>query len=360
MNKIKLFSYAIAGVTLTSCIRHEALNMQAEVESVTITNADKILQISPTITSNNVVFQLREFSGDMLFAPEFTLSAGATISPASGTVRDFSEPQTYIVTSEDGAWQKEYIVSFITNDNTALKHYSFENVELEGNYHKFFDEINGQKRYDWISANAGFALLAGSTPASGYPTTQVADGYRGNAVKLETKSTGWLGNLVRMPIAAGNFFTGTFVASLGGAVSGTQFGMPYLFSTAPKSIVGYYKYTPGETYTKTDINSTRTTDIWDGYAVLFEKDDANPRLSSTHNFQDARIVSVARLNEDQRVSASEWTKFEIPFEYVNGKTFNPNAEYMFAIVFTSSTEGAMFNGAVGSTLYIDEVQIITE
>lgn len=360
MNKINLFSYAMAGVVLTSCIRHEAPNMQAEIESATITNADKVLQISPTITANNIVFQLREYSGNMLFAPEFLLSAGATISPASGTTRDFSQPQTYIVSSEDGAWQKTYTVSFITNDNTAVKHYAFENVELEGNYHKFFDEINGQKRYDWVSANAGFALLSSSTPASGYPTTQVANGFSGNAVKLETKSTGWLGNLVRMPIAAGNFFTGTFVASLGGAVNGTQFGMPYLFSTAPKSITGYYKYTAGASYTKTDRTSTRTTDIWDGYAILFEKNNANPRLSATHNFQDARMVSVARLNENQRTPASDWTKFEIPFEYVNGKSFDPNTEYMIAIVFTSSTEGAKFNGAVGSTLYIDEIEIITE
>lgn len=356
MNKIKLFSYAIAGVTLTSCIRHEALNMQAEVESVTITNADKILQISPTITSNNVVFQLREFSGDMLFAPEFTLSAGATISPASGTVRDFSEPQTYIVTSEDGAWQKEYIVSFITNDNTAIQHYSFDNIELvNGRYHNFFETIGGQKRYDWSSANANFSTIGGTNPAN-YPTSQV-DGYIGKAVKLETKSTGFFGSLVGRPLAAGNFFTGEMPQGLSAT---PNFGMPYLFNTAPKSIVGYYKYTPGTRFTKSDISSTRTSDTWDGYAVLFEKNNTNPRLASNHNFQDARIVSIARLTEEQRVSATEWTKFEIPFEFVNGKSFDPNAEYMFAIVFTSSIEGALFNGAVGSALYLDEIQIITK
>jgi hypothetical protein len=33
---------------------------------------------------------------------------------------------------------------------------------------------------------------------------------------------------------------------------------------------------------------------------------------------------------------------------------------MYAIVFTSSLEGDLFNGAVGSALWIDEVNIVTE
>ncbi|GID54359.1 family 43 glycosylhydrolase [Actinoplanes couchii] len=46
-------------------------------------------------------------------APSFTLAKGATITPASGTVRDFSEPVTYTVTGADGttkAWQVSALV----------------------------------------------------------------------------------------------------------------------------------------------------------------------------------------------------------------------------------------------------------
>lgn len=43
-------------------------------------------------------------------APEFVLTEGATIVPASGTMLDFSKPQTYTVTSQDGLWSKEYTV----------------------------------------------------------------------------------------------------------------------------------------------------------------------------------------------------------------------------------------------------------
>lgn len=72
------------------------------------------------------------------------------------------------------------------------------------------------------------------------------------------------------------------------------------------------------------------------------------------------MVSVARIKADKRIETDQWTAFEIPFENVNGKAFDKNKEYMYAIVFTSSLEGDLFNGAVGSALWIDEVNIVTE
>ncbi len=47
-------------------------------------------------------------------APTFTLWPGATCVPASGTVRDFTMPQTYTVTSSDSLVVKNYIVTVVT------------------------------------------------------------------------------------------------------------------------------------------------------------------------------------------------------------------------------------------------------
>ena len=56
-----------------------------------------------------------------------------------------------------------------------------------------------------------------------------------------------------------------------------------------------------------------------------------------------------------------WTLFTLDFELLSGKTIDPNklqkGEYKLAIVFSSSVDGAKFEGAVGSTLYIDEVKL---
>ena len=37
-----------------------------------------------------------------------------------------------------------------------------------------------------------------------------------------------------------------------------------------------------------------------------------------------------------------------------------NYQYNLSVVFTSSIEGAEFRGAIGSTLYVDEVKLICE
>ena len=349
------------GLLFSSCIREEAPNMEADIESVTNANAESLLQTQPVIESNNITFRMKTFSGSYKFAPEFKLSDGATISPASGTELDFTQPQTYTVTSQDGAWSRQYVVSFITDENAFITSYSFENMEEDATnkYHKFYELINGQKLYNWSSGNDGFTLVNSGEKADTYPTFQITDGYSGNAVRMITRSTGFLGSMFGSPIAAGSFFLGYFKFAYP-AIKSTRFGIPYNYNKAPKAITGYFKYKAGTRLTKKDRSSTLTKDTWNAYAILFEKSDVDNYLLGDHNFADARIVSIAKLKDEDRKETSEWTRFEIPFELVSGKSFDPTKEYMYTIVFTSSIEGDKFNGAVGSTLDIDEVKIITE
>ncbi|MES2981605.1 MAG: DUF2341 domain-containing protein [Verrucomicrobiota bacterium] len=52
-------------------------------------------------------------------APTFTLSSNATISPSSGSARDFTNPVVYRVTAENGTTYKDYRVSFLTYNTWA-------------------------------------------------------------------------------------------------------------------------------------------------------------------------------------------------------------------------------------------------
>jgi beta-xylosidase len=52
---------------------------------------------------SRITLPLTEGSDLTALAPEFTLARGASISPASGTLHDFTEPVTYEVTGSDGA-----------------------------------------------------------------------------------------------------------------------------------------------------------------------------------------------------------------------------------------------------------------
>lgn len=374
--KIKLTSLPFLFLLLigTSCIKDEALNAEADILSSTIENAEQNLSSEPFIRNNSVQFEIKRYKGDYIYAPTFELTPGATIEPESGTERDFSEPQEYIVTSESTAWKKTYTVSF-TIQAGGQNLYSFENVdtietkEPIGKYHEFYEfDADNQKVHNWDTANEGYNIMAESeadkegvelNPAF-YPTSQTKNGYQGKGVKLQTKDTGSLGAIVNSPLAAGNLFLGDFKLTFP-PIKSPRFGRPYNYKGDPVLFKGYYKYKAGKDF---KINaaegSSLSKDTFDAYAILFEKQDHDNYLQGGFNFEDARMVSMARIKPEDRKETEEWTAFEIPFEPVNGKTFDPDKEYMFTIVFSSSLEGDLFNGAVGSTLWVDEVEIITD
>lgn len=364
----KLLFLSLLSVFLVSCIKREALNMEADVLTATVPNQQTILQTDPTITNTSVTFQLSEFDGNYKFAPQFTLTPGATIAPASGTTLDFTQPQTYTVKSQDGKWTKQYTVSFVINSDTELHLFSFENVDLiNGHYDQFFDYNGaGQKVNDWSTANSGYDILAPSQVPAGqtlgptfYPTYQTPDGYVGKGAVLQTLSTGSLGALLNSPMAAGNLFLGAFQLTFPSILS-PHFGVPYNFKNAPAKFEGYYKYKAGPDFKVNCPNgSTLTKDTFDAYCILFEKSDQNNYLPGDFNFVDPREVMIARLGPADKAETDQWTKFSVPFVNLNGKSFDPTKQYMYTIVFTSSLEGGIFNGAVGSKLYVDEVRVVT-
>lgn len=357
-----------------SCIKEEAPNSEADIEEAHIEHEELTLQTKATVGNDRIIFRLKRFSGSYLYAPEFVLTDGATIEPKSGTELNFLEPQKYTVTSQDGAWSKIYTVSFVVDEGADF-YSAFENAEVvdtegpEGHYHQFFELTKeGQKKYNWATANIGYNFLAETLLGEGeelvpefYPTAQIPDGYIGKGVKLTTKSTGSLGEVMRSPLAAGNLFLGDFELNFP-AIKSTRFGLPYGYEKAPIALKGFFKYKAGENFKVNTKPSQLTKDTWDGYAILFEKmlGLKNNFLTGDHGFKDARIVSVARIGANQQIETNEWTAFEVPFSFVNGKSFDPNKEYMYTIVFSSSKEGDLYNGAVGSVLYIDEVELVVD
>ena len=113
-----------AGALFSSCIREAAKNAEADILSCTVDGVE--LPQTPVITNDRISFYVntKDMEKVKSLAPEFTLTEGATIDPASGTVRDFTTPQQYTVTSEDGQWTKSYIVSFSSSD--PMNKYHFE------------------------------------------------------------------------------------------------------------------------------------------------------------------------------------------------------------------------------------------
>lgn len=72
------------------------------------------------------------------------------------------------------------------------------------------------------------------------------------------------------------------------------------------------------------------------------------------------VVSKARV--ESLPPTETWKPFEMFFEEIAPVEDNllDNYGYNLALVFSSSKDGALFCGAIGSTLYIDDVDISIE
>lgn len=380
MSKLNLLIFAAACSLLTSCFKDEPLNAECDIEMAYL-HADNPLEmfVKPTdsiATTNEaartVIFSVRKGTDLTALAPQFHITEGATISPDNGSTHDFSQGGvSYTVTSEDGSWQKTYNVRF-DEKTSAATYFSFENFFLESGKKRYYiwtDKTeDGTDMLNWASGNGGFAIVGGKATPEEYPTAPFDNGYEGKAVKLTTRSTSEAGKIFKMPIAAGNLFTGSFNTNVATKrpLEATHFGDgPYcIVNKKPLVLTGYYQYTPGNTITNKAGEVVPGIDQGDIYAVLFRntKADGTPFYLNGSNVKTSdQIVALALVGPFDKTEGG-WQKFSENFEYI--ANFDPqvlaNGGYSMAVVFTSSTGGAEFVGAVGSELLIDEVKVIME
>ena len=226
------------------------------------------------------------------------------------------------------------------------------------------DESGNELDY-WASGNGGYALVGIAKKAEDYPTAPFNDVERGPSVKLTTCRTGSFGDMVKMPIAAGSLFIGKFNSKIAMKLprEATAFGLQVL-KGEPKRLEGWYKYKAGEVFTDKDKKvRPERRDTADIYAVVYEVDPNNfEALNGDDVLTSDRIVLMARI--DNPGEPSEWTSFSEPFKPMNGKTFDPERMarygYAIAVVATSSRQGAYFEGAIGSTLCINQMRVVYE
>ena len=374
--------------TLSSCFKEEPLNAECDIEQAYIHADNKNLlnlftNPSDTLVNvqsdkTNIEFTMTQFANLKKQAPMFRLTKGATIQPESGSVHDFSNgPVTYVVTSENKQWNRTYQVS-IKKEQAPMPNeieFEFENAYLSKGYYNWQENWNGDLLDIWATGNSGYKISNSSAKPEEYPTVMIKDGYKGKGVKLTTKRTSKLADIVHKPIAAGNLFIGQFDATdaLNDAMKATKFGRPISFSAKPVKLEGWYKYQAGEKFTDKDMNELNRHDYGTIYAVLYKNIDerGNAVLLYGDNVQTSKqIVALALVGEthdDNRKVAigntPEWHHFSVDFDYQSyGKKIDPvklkNRGYSLAIVCSSSSDGANFLGAIGSTLWVDSFKLI--
>ena len=363
----------IAGIMLclavTSCIQNEALNVEAAIDGCSGSDIQQCL-----IDPNEFTVQLyaSRAADPSKININFNLPAGASIVPVQRFTEDgintynFKDenPRLFKVTSEDGAFSAIYTIRLWQTEMPFT--YDFETLSSDNPYHKFTEDNPSSgtiiRRLELASGNPGFELTKMAKAPDGYPTVQVNGGVDGGkCVKLETKDTGSFGSMVKMYIAAGNLFIGSFEvgqALSGNAMKATHFGFPFFYY--PLRLEGWYKYKAGPTFSSKGKPVEGRKDECDIYGVLYETDDNVQFLDGSTSLNSPNIVALAR-NIKELPETDIWKQFNFKFEPQNGKSIDPDklgkGIYKLAIVFSFSVDGAKFEGAVGSTLYIDKVTI---
>ena len=277
------------------------------------------------------------------------------------------------------AFSKNSFCPGVTSWRPKASRFSFEDVETQtektllggvNELHVFFERsMTNDRKYCWATGNSGSALTKNGSKPEEFPVYSTPDGKMGRGVCLNTQSAGALGEWMKKPIAAGSLFLGKFIVDfvMSDALKATQFGIPN--GKEPVRIVGWYKYKPGEKFTDKDMNVyPDRIDEASIYAVYYRNTDENGEsyILDGHAVEDLdKLFDNPQVYKVARVASlpptDTWTLWEMFFEGRDAPDDLVTAQgFNLALVFSSSKQGAQFEGAIGSTLYVDEVEVLYE
>jgi len=270
----------------------------------------------------------------------------ASIIDGELTFSSADEVKKITVTAEDGSVKDWYI--FIIHKQ--IQNHGFENwytgVGMNG---KSYTEIgNSAIESLWATANMGTSMYTVYCTQPKYETTNTL-------AEIKTGQTGLTAENSTIPITAGTLFTGRF--NIAGAIANptdpkkaTDFGIP--FRHKPTAMKVKYKYQAGEQYIQATLNNP--TNIFVGFTVTnIEGEDKCSIYAILEKRNGDNVIEIARAKLDSGTTENILTEVTIPFNYTSSE--NPTH---ITVVFASSIDGDLWRGAVGSTLLVDDLQLV--
>lgn len=335
------------------------LNGDALIQSLVIEDPDGIVVLQPEFTELDfdIVFYIDdEATVDQIanLYPVITLPVGAVMTEIPDRPFAGAEAVEFTVTSEDETESNDYTIRYMRANSVA---YDFEEWET-----KRYLLVSWLAPTGWATNNEAMANYSSSyRNTHGWSITRSEDSRSGYALKLETNESLNPGGLAasQVPgVTAASVYLGDFSAlrGIGGdSMQTTHFGVEYAHN--PLKVTGYYKYTPGPVfYNNKEIDPSGRADMMAVTAVLFEKSEENNWLDGSQiNDNSDKIVAFGQFTSGEEVT--EYKFFEVNFDWKDGRSYDPEQEYMISIVFSSSADGANFNAAPESQLYIDDVKL---
>ena len=342
-----------------SCVKEDffGLSSYGNIKSIVVNN-----QASNAMIDNNELTVAVEIPAGVdlstISIQTLTLSSFATSDKQVGDVMDLNEPQQMVVTAEDGSTHIWTISSFVASATPQL-----DNGDLNLWYKTgsdYYEPGADAATTIWGTGNPGTQIL------NKLATVPFDLGSGNLAAQMITLDNGKLAGTFGAPISAGSIFTGVFDSDKidpSDPQAAIDFGTP--FSGRPELLRFKYQFQNGEINKDKKGDELPYPDALDIYALL------EIRLGG----KTERLATAWFRSSDDQL---ELTTLEIPFTY--GELDGSFPDYMkpvdhgyvsadsatfvlpthITFVASSSFDGANFAGAIGSTLIIDDVEMVYE
>lgn len=266
-----------------------------------------------------------------------------TVSMSYSTMLFSLEPSVEYVfraVSDEDKETKE--IRFTTADAKTIHNLSFDHWYQDD---KAWMPNESSSNYVWDTANPGTASL-GYVPTS----PETADVVKGKAARLETQEVSVVGI---KKLAAGNIYTGKF-GKVAGVGAELYWGIP--FDSRPLALRGYMKY-KSTTINKAQApysDKKNTPDVCQIQMFLTDWTETFKISTSDKkfvDFNDGAIIARGEMHTSD--SHNGYVRFTIPLVYRDHRT--PRYAVISA---AASMYGDYFTGGVGSTLLLDEFELV--
>ena len=282
----------------------------------------------------------------------------------SATATDLTPATTYEYRLTDGLETPAFNISggeFTTEEAIVLQNGSFEEwstIETDGLFTKrqsAYPNASASIKF-WDTSNAGANYLSVKNPTQGTTEDVHTTGENAKAAKLTS--------VVNGAFAAASLYTGTF-----GNIDFTSFGATLTFgqsfSSRPIILKGFYKYKPvnvnnvGNNLPADATVSKGNPDQCSIYIALAKKSYLinNKDESTFIKFaDDPNIIAYGELPSGAATEGDDYVEFNIPLKYKK-ESFDEKPTHII-IVCSASKYGDYMTGGEGSTLYLDDFELV--
>lgn len=264
--------------------------------------------------------------------------------------------------SKEGKEYASDIATFTTETEIALPNGDMDDWYQSGKtwYPVSENDYNISGSF-WDSSNPGTTTGAGAlvnkNPTQGNSDIVHTPGGKSAELKSQYASAFGIGKF-----AAASLYTGKFNSLVGTNGAKIDFGQE--FASRPTALHGWFRYTNGKIdyrggNTPEGVAEIGTDDLCSIYMALAKAPHQldNTKTSTFFDFEnDDNIIAYGQIPDAEAVSTNnEWKEFTVTMTY---KDLTPQTQYYLIIVCSSSKYGDYFTGSTGSTMYIDDLELI--